>query len=335
MLFVFFGKKKITDVFDRFRPEPQSSCILVETCNSPLHLWRTFCNWLCFFTSLHSNCSPINESSSPTWETPNFCEGPFDRTDEPAACARITMDLAGANGDAWMNKIYFAKALLHTHTHTRQGVRLPAIDMAVNMILYGTPSETMQYLGWDSLFCKFCIPIWRIRNFDPCPAQGSWTTLAAEFVLGPKRRGKKLMNIFLGQGKFEDVKRSISCRTVLFTEKRLNQIQIHQLRLSFPKIIITESQWVPHPPIPRFCVFPLKGTPLHSMARWASRLDDLSHVLAWGRCVLAPFWGVKDHGNPDQKSGWKDESVTHKRTKGMRLFLGCGWDKMIGWGNNF
>ncbi|CAL1133950.1 unnamed protein product, partial [Cladocopium goreaui] len=30
-----------------------------------------------------------------------------------------------------------------------------------------------------------------------------------------------------------------------------------------------------------------KGTPLHSMARWASRLDDLSHVLAWGRCADA------------------------------------------------
>ncbi len=34
-----------------------------------------------------------------------FCEGPFNRTDEPAACARITMDLAGANGDAWMHGI--------------------------------------------------------------------------------------------------------------------------------------------------------------------------------------------------------------------------------------
>ena len=27
------------------------------------------------------------------------CEGPFDLTDEPAACARITMDLPGATGD--------------------------------------------------------------------------------------------------------------------------------------------------------------------------------------------------------------------------------------------
>lgn len=125
MLFVFFCKKKITDVFDRFWLETQPSCILVETCTSPLHLWHTFCNWLCFFTSLHSNCTPINESSSPTWETPNSCEGPFDRTDEPAACARITMDLAGANGDAWMNRIYLCQGIA---AHTRQGVRLPAID---------------------------------------------------------------------------------------------------------------------------------------------------------------------------------------------------------------
>ncbi|CAK8991884.1 unnamed protein product, partial [Durusdinium trenchii] len=30
-----------------------------------------------------------------------------------------------------------------------------------------------------------------------------------------------------------------------------------------------------------------KGSPLHSMAMWASRLDDLSHVLAWGRVRAA------------------------------------------------
>ncbi|CAE7585777.1 unnamed protein product, partial [Symbiodinium sp. CCMP2456] len=37
-----------------------------------------------------------------------------------------------------------------------------------------------------------------------------------------------------------------------------------------------------------------KGTPLHSVARWATRLDDLAHVLAWGRCSEAdkskPTW---------------------------------------------
>ncbi|CAJ1390236.1 unnamed protein product [Effrenium voratum] len=37
-----------------------------------------------------------------------------------------------------------------------------------------------------------------------------------------------------------------------------------------------------------------KGTPLHSVALWAARLDDLSHVLAWGSCAEAdqtkPNW---------------------------------------------
>ena len=136
-------------------------------------------------------------------------------------------------------------------THTRQGVRLPAIDGSQH-----DPSETMQYLGWDSLFCKFCLPIWRIRNFDPRPRILNHT--CCWICSRPQKARQKSWWTFLGPrhwtfetSKFEDVKRSISCRTVLFTEKGLNQIQIHQRRLSFPKSSSPNPPVVPpSPPFP-------------------------------------------------------------------------------------
>lgn len=198
----------------------------------------------------------------------------------------------------------------------------------------------MQYLGWDSLFCKFCIPIRRIRNFDPCPAQGSWTTLAAEFVLGPKRRGKKLMNIFLGQdiGHLQIWRcEAINLLQNCFVHRKTSQPDPNSsTKMIFPQNHHHRIPVVPHPPIPvllssflskeLLCIAWHVGPPAWMICHMSWLGDDVSWHL---------FWGVKDHGNADQKSGWKDESVTHKRTKGMRLFLGCGWDKMIGWGNNF
>lgn len=172
----------------------------------------------------------------------------------------------------------------------------------------------MQYLGWDSLFCKFCIPIRRIRNFDPCPAQGSWTTLAAEFVLGPKRRGKKLMNIFLGQ----DIGHLRQANLKMWSDQSLAELFCSQKNVSTRSEFINQDDFSPKSSSPNpssspsshprsFKFLPLKGTPLHSMARWASRLDDLSHVLAWGRCVLAPFLGGErpwKRGSEIRLKGW-------------------------------
>lgn len=213
----------------------------------------------------------------------------------------VLMEMLG-----WTGFIYFAKALLHTHG---RGFFTPRYWWQSTWS-YMEP-HLKQCNIWDEIVCFVCFVSQLENSGTSIPAQGSWTTFAAEFVLGPKRRGKKLMNIFLGQ----DIGHLRQANLKMWSDQSLAELFCSlktsqpdpnpSTKMIFPKIIITESQKFPHPLPSPILLLPSKGTPLHSMARWASRLDDLSHVLAWGRCVLAPFWGVKDHGNADQKSGCK------------------------------
>ena len=196
----------------------------------------------------------------------------------------------------------------------------------------------MQYLGWDSLFCKFCIPIRRIRNFDPKDLEPH---LLLNLFSAPKGAGKSWWTFFWAKTLDIWDKQIWRCEAInllqnCFVHRKTSQPDPNSsTKMIFPQNHHHRIPVVPHPPIPvllssflskeLLCIAWHVGPPAWMICHMSWLGDDVSWHL---------FWGVKDHGNADQKSGWKDESVTHKRTKGMRLFLGCGWDKMIGWGNN-